>query len=99
MQWEAARLPFIGSTIVSIPYFVAKSNPASNRKRGFILQILLFALQWFCPDWAGETIRYTVGGSADTSEKEVKPMRITLHIGPYTVTIIVKRRENRHSGK
>ena len=36
MQWEAARLPFIGSTIVSIPYFVAKSNPASNRKRGFI---------------------------------------------------------------
>ena len=30
MQWEAARLPFIGSTIVSIPYFVAKSNPASG---------------------------------------------------------------------
>ena len=51
------------------------------------------------PVWAGETIRYTVGGSADTSEKEVKPMRITLHIGPYTVTIIVKRRKNRHSGK
>ena len=23
------------------------------------------------PVWAGETIRYTVGGSADTSEKEV----------------------------
>ena len=36
MQWEAARLPFIGSTIVSIPYFVAKSDPASNRKRGYI---------------------------------------------------------------
>ena len=99
MQWEAARLPFIGSTIVSIPYFVAKSNPASNRKRGYILQILLFALQWFCPDWAGETIRYTVGGSADTSEKEVKLMRITLHIGAFTVTIIVKRRGNRHSAK
>ena len=26
-------------------------------------------------------------------------MRITLHIGPYTVTIIVKKRENRHSAK
>ena len=26
-------------------------------------------------------------------------MRITLHIGIYTVTIIVKRRENRHSAK
>ena len=25
--------------------------------------------------------------------------RITLHIGPYTVTIIVKKRENRHSAK
>ena len=35
-RWGAARLPFIGSTIVSIPYFVAKSNPASNRKRGYI---------------------------------------------------------------
>ena len=30
--------------------------------------------------------------------KEVKPMRITLHIGVLTVTIIVKRR-NRHSAK
>ena len=28
-----------------------------------------------------------------------EPMRITLHIGGYTVTIIVKKRENRHSGK
>ena len=26
-------------------------------------------------------------------------MRITLHIGTYTVTIIVKKRENRHSAK
>ena len=31
--------------------------------------------------------------------KEVHAMRITLHIGAFTVTIIVKRRENRHSGK
>ena len=51
------------------------------------------------PVWAGETIRYTVGGSADTSEKEVNAMRITLHIGAFTVTIIVKRRGNRHSAK
>jgi len=26
-------------------------------------------------------------------------MRITLHIGAFTVTIIVKKRENRHSAK
>lgn len=26
-------------------------------------------------------------------------MRITLHIGPFTVTIIVKKRENRHPGR
>ncbi len=26
-------------------------------------------------------------------------MRITFHIGDFTVTIIVKKRENRHSGK
>ena len=31
--------------------------------------------------------------------KGVRPMRITLHIGAYTVTIVIKKRENRHSGK
>lgn len=30
--------------------------------------------------------------------KEVKPMRVTLHIGIYMVTITVKRR-NRHPGR
>ncbi|CUO71694.1 Uncharacterised protein [Flavonifractor plautii] len=33
-----------------------------------------------------------------TSRKGVRPMRITLHIGRFTVTIIVKSR-NRHSAK
>ncbi len=30
--------------------------------------------------------------------KEVEPMRVTLHIGIYTITITVKRR-NRHPGR
>ena len=34
-----------------------------------------------------------------TTRKGVLLMRITLHIGPYTVTIIVKRRENRHPAR
>lgn len=31
--------------------------------------------------------------------EEVQPMRLTLHIGRFTVTIIVKERKNRHSAK
>ena len=34
-----------------------------------------------------------------TTRKGVRLMRITLHIGAFTVTIIVKKRENRHSAK
>jgi len=40
----------------------------------------------------------TAGGYGYTTRKGVLLMRITLHIGAFTVTIIVKSR-NRHSGK
>ena len=40
----------------------------------------------------------TAGGYGYTPTKGVLLMRITLHIGRFTVTIIVKSR-NRHSGK
>jgi hypothetical protein len=40
----------------------------------------------------------TAGGYGYTTRKGVLLMRITLHIGTFTVTIIVKSR-NRHSGK
>ena len=40
----------------------------------------------------------TAGGYGYTTRKGVLLMRITLHIGSFTVTIIVKSR-NRHSGK
>ena len=40
----------------------------------------------------------TAGGYGYTPAKGVLLMRITLHIGRFTVTIIVKSR-NRHSGK
>ena len=33
-----------------------------------------------------------------TTRKGVSPMRITIHIGPFTVTVIVKSR-NRHPGR
>ena len=36
---------------------------------------------------------------APPSGKEVRHMRITIHIGAFTVTIIVKKRGNRHSAK
>ena len=51
-----------------------------------------------------QTICYPIFGVAQrqavshTSRKGVRPMRITLHIGAFTVTIIVKRR-NRHPGR
>ncbi len=32
----AARLPFIGSTTAKLSHFSAKSNPDSNRNRGFV---------------------------------------------------------------
>ena len=35
---------------------------------------------------------------ATISGEEVEPMRVTLHIGQFTVTVIVKR-NNRHSAK
>ena len=40
----------------------------------------------------------TVGGQPH-HPKGGEAMRITLHIGSFTVTIMIKRRENRHSGK
>ena len=100
-QRRAARLPFIGSTIFTIAQDFQKCKKKPPKSGGFRSSLTNSAFYYtiILPLWAGETIRYTVGGSADTSEKEVKPMRITLHIGPYTVTIIVKRRGNRHSAK
>lgn len=41
-------------------------------------------------------IRQAVG---HTTRKGVRLMRITIHIGAFTVTIIVKKRENRHPGR
>ena len=41
----------------------------------------------------------TAGGLVYTLVKGGGHMRITFHIGDFTVTIIVKKRENRHSGK
>ena len=41
---------------------------------------------------------YNGGRDSYILRKGVTLMRITLHIGPYTVTIIVKR-GNRHSAK
>ena len=41
-------------------------------------------------------IRQAVG---HTTRKGVRLVRITLHIGAYTVTIVVRKRENRHSAK
>ncbi len=38
------------------------------------------------------------GRFSHTFVKEVRQMRITLHIGPFTVTILVKRR-NRHPAR
>ena len=31
--------------------------------------------------------------------EEVRPVRITFHVGDFTVTIMIKKRRNRHSGK
>ena len=97
----AARLPFIGSTIFTIAQDFQKCKKKPPKSGGFRSSLTNSAFYYtiILPLWAGETIRYTVGGSADTSERRCMPMRITLHIGPYTVTIIVKRRGNRHSAK
>ena len=98
---DAARLPFIGSTIFTIAQDFQKCKKKPPKSGGFRSSLTNSAFYYtiILPLWAGETIRYTVGGSADTSERRCMPMRITLHIGPYTVTIIVKRRGNRHSAK
>ena len=40
-------MPFIGSTIVSIPYFVAKSNPASGLEAGFNLYAGSYVVLFF----------------------------------------------------
>lgn len=36
---------------------------------------------------------------ATLPERGVKPMRITIHVGIFTVTIIVKKRKNRHPAR
>jgi len=41
---------------------------------------------------------YTVGGWSH-HPKGGEAMRVTLHIGNFTVTIVVKKRENRHPGR
>ena len=48
---------------------------------------------------AGEMLHHNGRRFGSHHPKGGEPMRITLHIGGYTVTIIVKKRENRHSGK
>ena len=100
-RWGAARLPFIGSTIFTIAQDFQKCKKKPPKSGGFRSSLTNSAFYYtiILPLWAGETIRYTVGGSADTSERRCMPMRITLHIGAFTVTIIVKRRGNRHSAK
>ena len=40
----------------------------------------------------------TVGGQPH-HPKGGEAMRITFHVGSFTVTIMIKRRENRHSAK
>ena len=47
----------------------------------------------------GKALHKTAGGSAYHFRKEVKLMRITIHIGIFTVTIIIKKRKNRHPAR
>ena len=47
----------------------------------------------------GRDAAHSAGGFAHNLRKEVRGMRLTMHIGSFTVTITVKKRGNRHSGK
>ena len=45
------------------------------------------------------TIWLAVDGSRTSPAKEVRTMRLTIHIRNFVITVIVKKSENRHSGK
>ena len=47
----------------------------------------------------GRDAAHSAGGLAHNLRKEVRDVRLTMHIGSFTVTITVKKRGNRHSGK
>ena len=50
------------------------------------------------PAYGGQALHTTAGGWLHTP-KGGETMRITMHIGSFTVTIIIKKRKNRHSAK
>ena len=74
-RWGAARLPFIGSTIFTIAQDFQKCKKKPPKSGGFRSSLTNSAFYYtiILPLWAGETIRYTVGGSADTSERRCMP--------------------------
>ena len=47
----------------------------------------------------GRDAAHSAGGFAHNLRKEVRDVRLTMHIGSFAVTITVKKRGNRHSGK
>ena len=55
---------------------------------------------WYCKYAASAARRCTTRQAVGhTSREGVKPMRITIHVGIFTVTIIVKKRKNRHPAR
>ena len=94
-------------SVVSAPVFLFVGHGVGQNT------ILVFCLLWaralscskagFLTEYAElgkmrSGVARTAGGYGYTPAKGVLLMRITLHIGRFTVTIIVKSR-NRHSGK
>lgn len=47
----------------------------------------------------GRGAAHSAGGFGYNLREGVRHVRLTIHIGKFTVTIIVKKRGNRHSGK
>lgn len=51
------------------------------------------------PPQGGRGAAHSAGGFGYNLREGVRHVRLTIHIGKFTVTIIVKKRGNRHSGK
>ena len=76
-------------------------NPAGTlrSRRAWFMPCNLLHFVVFCKSRFWRQALHTTAGGWPHFPKGGEAMRITMHIGSFTVTIIIKKRKNRHSAK
>lgn len=98
-------MPWNGQPFATSPWFSHQEVNAAKEKwaMGKVYEKYNWEIAWIGVKWSSSlwTRVLHIGRWFWLSHppKGGEPMRITFHIGTFTVTIIVRRRKNHHSGK